>query len=255
MNISIVIPAFNASKTILQTLQSCIDQTCKPYEIIVVDDCSTDNTAEIIRQFPYPVILLIQKTNQGPASARNVGWNYATGDIITFLDADDTFHPKKLETISKTFEQHQSAVFVGHPYTLSSFNTLQYTISALQRIKLHSILISNPFQSSCISVRRSLKERFTEGMRYCEDQDFAIRIAYYHGCFLLPWALTRLGRPQLTAGGASANLWKMRTGELKAYSALWRYNILFIFILPLLWMFSLLKYLRVKLDSKSLLRQ
>lgn len=254
MNISIVIPAFNASKTIFHTLQSCIEQTSKPYEIIVVDDCSTDNTVEIIRQFPYPVVILTQKSNQGPASARNAGWDYATGDIITFLDADDTFHPQKLEILSKTFEQYKSVMFLGHPYTLSSFSSIQSPLAELHKIELYSILISNPFQSSCISVRRAMKERFTKGMRYCEDQDFAIKVAYYSDCFSLPFALTRLGRPQLTVGGASANLWQMRTGELKAYTALWRYNILFIFVIPLLWMFSLLKYLRMKLTNKSLLR-
>lgn len=89
-----IIPAFNASRTIALALMSIASQTVGAYEIIVVDDGSTDNTAEICRRKNVKVI---STKNQGPGAARNVGVREATGDIVMFLDADDTWMPTKIE--------------------------------------------------------------------------------------------------------------------------------------------------------------
>ena len=84
---SIVIPTFNSSKTIVQTIESCLEQMedGASGELIVVDDGSTDQTADIVRK--YSVKYLFQE-NQGPAAARNLGWRSAKGEIICFIDAD-----------------------------------------------------------------------------------------------------------------------------------------------------------------------
>lgn len=240
MNISVVIPAYNAAKTIRQTLESCLQQSCQAHEIIVVDDCSDDGTLAIIREYPS-VKAITAEENQGPSYCRNLGWQIASGDIIAFLDADDTWHPKKLEIIRSTFTSNPKVYFLGHPYTLGSFPA-SFAKAEPEQKPYTSILLSNPFQSSCIAVRKDLKERFTPTMRYCEDQEFSLRVAYKYGCYMLPTALTRLGRPQLTKGGASGNLWKMRKGELRTYSSIWRSNLLFGLAIPALWGFSLLKY-------------
>lgn len=247
MNISVVIPAYNAAHTIRQTLDSCLQQSHAPYEIIVVDDCSTDDTAAIVKAYfsAHPDLsttLVSFRHNQGPSAARNGGWGMASGDIISFLDADDTWHREKLKIISEVFSSNPEIAFLGHPYTLGSFE-MEAGNLLLEKKSYTSVLLSNPFQSSCISVRKKAKELFDPEMRYCEDQEFSLRMAYKYGCYMLPLALTRLGRPQLTKGGASGNLWKMRKGELTAYSSIWKTNPLFSIAIPALWVFSLLKHI------------
>ena len=94
--VSVIIPAYNAERFIARTIQSCLDQTVPPLEILVADDGSSDRTAEIVSSFPAPVRLL-RKKNGGPASARNHAAREAKGDWLAMLDADDRWMPTKLE--------------------------------------------------------------------------------------------------------------------------------------------------------------
>lgn len=96
MKISVVIPAYNAEKTIEATLASVVKQTYAPAEIIVVDDGSKDNTCEVVSQ-KFPQVTLLRRENGGPAAARNQGIREATGTWIALLDADDTWLPNRLE--------------------------------------------------------------------------------------------------------------------------------------------------------------
>jgi glycosyltransferase involved in cell wall biosynthesis len=91
--VSVVIPAYNAAGYLAAALQSVAEQTSPPGEAIVVDDGSTDATAEIARSFGASVLSV---TNAGPSAARNAGTKAASGDYIAFLDADDVWLPEKL---------------------------------------------------------------------------------------------------------------------------------------------------------------
>ncbi|PDV97074.1 glycosyltransferase family 2 protein [Candidatus Chloroploca asiatica] len=93
--ISVIIPVYNGERFLAEALQSVLDQTLPPDEIIVVDDGSTDNSATIARSFGSPVRVLTQ-ANLGPAAARNLGVAHTTGDLLAFLDADDLWLPNKL---------------------------------------------------------------------------------------------------------------------------------------------------------------
>lgn len=94
--ISVIIPAYNAETTIFSTIESCLSQTCPPAEIIVVDDGSTDNTGSIAKAIGNTT-KVFRKENGGPASARNFGARKARGTWLAMLDADDLWHPTKLE--------------------------------------------------------------------------------------------------------------------------------------------------------------
>ena len=96
--VSVVIPAYNAQTTIEETVRSVIKQTHRSLEILIVDDGSTDKTAEIVRHMieQDSRIRLLQQKNQGVAAARNLAISQAKGDLIAVLDADDTWHPEKL---------------------------------------------------------------------------------------------------------------------------------------------------------------
>ena len=94
--ISVIIPAYNAAKWIGETLDSVLAQTYPALEVLVVDDGSTDATAEVVRGYGERV-RLIEKPNGGHASARNLGIRLAQGEYVAFVDADDLWNPRKLE--------------------------------------------------------------------------------------------------------------------------------------------------------------
>lgn len=95
---SVVIPAYQAAKTIREAVKSALEQTSPAQEVIVVDDGSTDDLAAALASFAND-IRLIRKQNGGAASARNVGIEAAQGEFVAFLDADDLFYPGRLEAL------------------------------------------------------------------------------------------------------------------------------------------------------------
>lgn len=118
--VSIVTPSYNSSKYIKQTIQSVLSQTYENWELIVVDDCSTDNSVEIIKEFAVnnsKIRLLEFQINKGAAEARNAAISMAKGEFIAFLDSDDIWKPFKLE---------QQINFMG--------NELDFTFTAYELI-------------------------------------------------------------------------------------------------------------------------
>lgn len=102
--ISVVIPAYNAAGTVKATLDSLFAQTVTPSEIIVVDDGSRDATREVLEAYRDRVTLLFQ-TNSGPSATRNRGVREAHGDWVAFCDADDVWHPEKLQVLTRVLAQ------------------------------------------------------------------------------------------------------------------------------------------------------
>ena len=98
MIISVVIPLYNKEKKIEYTLKSVFTQTFQNFEIVIVDDGSTDNSVEEVEKFTDSRIRLIHQTNAGVSAARNRGIEAASGELIAFLDADDVWMPEYLAT-------------------------------------------------------------------------------------------------------------------------------------------------------------
>jgi len=94
--ISCIVPVFNGERYVREALESILAQTHRPLEIIVADDGSSDGTGAIVAGFGESV-RYVKQGNKGPATARNLGLSLATGDFVAFLDADDLWHPEKLE--------------------------------------------------------------------------------------------------------------------------------------------------------------
>jgi glycosyltransferase involved in cell wall biosynthesis len=94
--ISCIVPVYNGEPYLAEALDSILAQTHRPLEIIVVDDGSTDGTATVVSSYGSQ-IQYIKQGNAGPATARNLGLNIARGDYVAFLDADDLWHPEKME--------------------------------------------------------------------------------------------------------------------------------------------------------------
>ena len=97
--VSVIMPTFNCGQYIIQSIESVIAQTVTDWELLIVDDCSTDNTAEVMKPYleRYPTIhYYILPQNEGPAAARTEAIKRATGKYIAFLDSDDIWKPEKL---------------------------------------------------------------------------------------------------------------------------------------------------------------
>lgn len=112
--VSIIMPTYNRADTIERAINSVINQTLLDWELIVVDDGSTDNTAELIRQryAHEPRVALIRQENQGVSGARNTGLHVSDGKYIAFLDSDDEYLPHHLELESTFLETHPEENFV-----------------------------------------------------------------------------------------------------------------------------------------------
>ena len=95
-SVSVIIPAYNAAAHIARAIESALTQSMTPLEVIVVDDGSTDETAELVAR-RYPQVTLLRQDNRGCGPARNTGCAAARADWLAFLDADDTWLPTKLE--------------------------------------------------------------------------------------------------------------------------------------------------------------
>lgn len=138
--ISIIIPNYNGSKTIVRCLEAVYASTYKKFEVIVVDDCSTDNSIEIIRNFDCKLVELSE--NKGPSYARNAGAKLAKGDILLFTDSDVCLPEDTLKKIDDTFsmEKDISAV-VGMLDKLCKFENI---VSQHFNLRLHFNFINMP---------------------------------------------------------------------------------------------------------------
>ena len=114
--VSVIMPSWNTGKFIAESIQSVIDQTYKNWELLIVDDCSTDNTDQVVASFNDDSIRYLKnKKNSGAALTRNKAIREARGEWIAFLDSDDLWFPKKLERQIK-FMKKNNLVFSYHEY-------------------------------------------------------------------------------------------------------------------------------------------
>lgn len=255
MKISIVIPAYNASKTIERALFSVMEQTIAPHEIIVVSDGSTDATETIIRQKFPEVELITLMENKGVSFARNEGIRKATGEWIAFLDADDCWHPEKLNVISFFIEKIPNATGFSHLFSSKPIKeTIAYKNIIPEKVVFWRALLHNKIQGSSLVIKVGESLWFNPDFRYCEDHELALRIAWKKQLFFLPLCLTKLGREQLSPGGLSGHRIKMRKGEMKLYSRIGHFNPWLAPLVPMLLLLSILKHaiskVRISAESK-----
>ena len=210
--VSVIIPTYNRKGYIPDAIDSVLEQTYKDFEIIVVDDGSTDGTGEILRKRYGEKIRYFSKENGGCASARNFGVRMARGEYIAFLDSDDRYLPNKLEDQVVLLERNSSYGFVGSDIVVQEKKKsyLFRTIRPDRNGDIAYPLFMFTFFSLCAAIfRRSCFDKagyFNEGMRYNEDTDFLLRVAinFPSGFSARPTLLYRAHE-----GGKSADLVKL----------------------------------------------
>lgn len=115
MNVSVIIAAYNAERYLAETLESIVNQTMDDYEILAVNDGSTDGTIQILRAYQkaYPRLKVFNKENGGPSSARNTALSSASGEYVYFLDADDIVEPDALESLYKRAREQRADLVIA----------------------------------------------------------------------------------------------------------------------------------------------
>lgn len=195
--ISVVIPLYNKEKSISSTLQSVFEQTYTDYEVIVVDDGSTDNSLEVVRSFVqllnvHSLIRIIHKDNGGVCSARNRGIKEARGEYIALLDADDQWDKKYLEEQVKMIADFPEAAMWGINFAEMNDGKLARKLETKLPDGYRGYVdhyfemkgrISDLFCSSSVVIRREMFDKvgmFDERIKYAEDSDMWFRIIATH---------------------------------------------------------------------------
>lgn len=146
-SVSIITPTYNSSRFIIDTIESVVNQTYPDWELIIIDDASTDSTIKIIEehlQYYSNIKLLKNLTNKGAAFTRNRGIEIAKGNYIAFLDGDDIWKPHKLEVQIAFMEKHKLAVcYSSYDLMDEHGNSLEKTVMALSRLSYTKFLKSN----------------------------------------------------------------------------------------------------------------
>ncbi|MCW5959741.1 MAG: glycosyltransferase [Pyrinomonadaceae bacterium] len=184
--ISVIIPNYNYGRFLGDAIQSVLDQTLQPIEIIIVDDGSTDNSVEIVKSFGTKV-KLIQQKNGGVGKARNTGARFSTGNLLAFLDADDIWFPHKLEKQVELFQAQPELDYVScgmREFDLEGKAIREY-IPATKQWQTEGILLfteSIVASGSAIIVKRKAFEKIggfddQRDLHPSEDWDFARRIS------------------------------------------------------------------------------
>ncbi len=196
-----MIPVYNGAETIEQSLRSVLNQSYKNYEIIVVDDGSTDRTVELLGK--YKNIKLYRQENRGAGAARNLGIKAARGEMIAFLDADDLWHPRKLEIQLAVAEKKKDFGLLATGHRKFSGEKGIYPAGGaihgvrpwektLKRLDFYGLLLSCPFLTSSVLVPRRIFAQtgyFDPGLKSRQDREFWIRIAYFFPVYYLPLKL------------------------------------------------------------------
>jgi teichuronic acid biosynthesis glycosyltransferase TuaG len=178
--VSVVMPAYNAQKYIGATLDSVLAQDFRDFEVLVIDDCSTDSTADLVRQYGArdPRVRLIQlpKNRGAPAGPRNIGVREAKGEWVAFLDADDIWHPGKLTCQLRTLQATGAQFCSTQMVDFEDDRELQFTPAgevAIERIGFLKQLIKFRTPTSSVVVRRELIARhpFNESMSFKARED------------------------------------------------------------------------------------
>lgn len=204
-SVSVIIPTFNRSRSIGKAIESVLAQTVPVYEVIVVDDGSTDETPEILAGYGDRIIVIRQE-NRGVSAARNVGMQRATGEWIGFLDSDDLWLEQKIEYFANDLKEFDAEVimhysnidFVGDCYKWNLFD-----IQGLRVPPGSSVLKKDPsdvavFGCSPISalVRRNVLRRarlFDEDLSFGEDMLFFFRLSHL-GAWIISNRITCVAR-------------------------------------------------------------
>ena len=213
-SVSVIIPTYNNADLLLDGVESVLDQTVRPSEVIVVDDGSTDNTLQRLERFGSG-IQIIRREHRGPAVARNAGIRVSSGEVVAFLDSDDLWMPEKLERCVNVLQEKPEA---GVVYTALRIHELgtglryqlpQYTQSGWMARDL--FVECRGVNTSTLVVRRECLDAaglFDEEFFRAQDWDLMVRLAEAFQYAHVPETLTERRLHSRSLSVTHAHLYK-----------------------------------------------
>lgn len=161
--VSIITPMYNSEKYIAETIESVLKQTYELWELIIVDDCSSDLSCEIVDKYANidrRIKLIKKSTNEGPAKARNKGINLSVGRYIAYLDSDDIWNERKLEVQISYMKKNNVAISCSSYYIFNNnVNSIKAEFKVPRIINYRTLLKRNYFSCDTVVIDR----------RYVED--------------------------------------------------------------------------------------
>jgi len=197
--VSVVIPVFNRPAPVRRAIESVLAQTCQDFEIIVVDDASTDGTPAAVEAFGDRRITLIRhERNRGGSAARNTGFRAGSAPYVAFLDSDDQWLPTKLDRQLEVFERSRDAlglVYTGVERVFPDGSVSRHI--PRRRIDLSTALLTENVvgETSLGMVPRSVLDAvdgFDESLPSCQDLDLWLRICERFSADVVPDVLVRI---------------------------------------------------------------
>lgn len=251
--VSVVIPCYRNTATVDRAFDSVLQQSASPAEIILIDDASGDGTLERLRTLQSAhgadwVKIISRPSNGGPSTARNAGWDAATGTYIAFLDADDAWHPRKLEIQHAWMAEHAEAWITGHAWVQAVPGTEFAVLPdawSVGRVGPTLNLLSNRFPTLSVMVRRDLPLRFEPRKRLSEDYLLWCRILLTgRSGYRIELPLAHRYKKHHGGHGRLSDLWAMEKAEQDTYSRLYGEGLISagmrVFLLP----YSFAKFLK-----------
>lgn len=221
MNISVVIPTFNRSQTIVRAIDSVLNQTHRDFELIIVDDGSTDHTFELVEShYKDSRLKLIRQRNLGVSAARNLGIESCSHDWIAFLDSDDQWLPNKLSVQIEKLKQNENIRFI---------HSNEYWIKNGKKINIPKKFDKGPHDifyrslqtclispSTVLAKKSLLKEydMFDTSFEICEDYDLWLKVLANEDVgFCEEYLINKFGghSDQLSTKYHSMDLWRIRS--------------------------------------------
>lgn len=208
MQVSVIIPSFNRGKFLKDAVESIFKQVLPPYEIIVVDDASTDETTHLLEPYLPRIKYIRSENNKGVSSARNTGAKKASGRYLAFLDSDDLFMPHKLLNQLAFMEGKYVASHTDEHW----FRKDRFVNQGKQHQKYGGEIFSKILDKCRISPSSFMIEReffytlggFNENLMVCEDYEFFLRLSVNNEIGYLPEKL--IIKRAVAANSLSANV-------------------------------------------------
>ncbi|WP_416665947.1 glycosyltransferase family 2 protein [Egbenema bharatensis] len=252
-SVTVIIPCYRCTDTIDRAVDSVVNQTVKPAEVILVDDGSNDDTPASLRRLQreqgadwIKVIELDQ--NSGVSVARNTGWNAASCDYVAFLDADDAWHRDKIAVQYDWMNAHPNVMLSGHPVVIKpkGLNTEkpppEITATVIPK---HRLLLSNAFALSSLMVKRDCSIRFDPSLRYSQDYYFCLE-AVLQGNTAVNMNYPILYRFNAPYGesGLTKRMKALEADELSIYRKIWQSGHIHLTLYSMLCLWSFVRYVK-----------
>jgi len=224
--VSAIIPCYNSQSTLERAVMSVYRQTLKPSELILIDNCSSDETVKLMLALQTRLgndwIRVVQnKVNVGASSSRNRAWNLSTQPYVALLDSDDSWHSRKIEIQYGYMSKYPEKIVTGHGFEIIREGDVEKPIGESMTIKrrtIRQLICYNYFVTPSIMLKRDIPERYQEGRGDMEDHLLLIELCFEYGAIdEIQLPLAYLYKTPMVEGGLASNLLQMERGELQNF--------------------------------------